>query len=52
MYKVDTKDLNDVTKLLDKFSILFLGKPQGLEAAKLSKLIKNKYTEIKPDYEQ
>ena len=52
MLKVEHKDLEEITKFLDKFSIKAFGNPQGLEAAKLSKKIKDKYTEIKPDYEQ
>lgn len=52
MPKVDYADLESVTKFLDKFSKRAFGNPQGLEAAKLSKMIKDKYTEIKPDYDR
>jgi len=58
MYKVDTKDLEEVTKFLDKIVKLSKDVPlntsgykERQEAIKLSKMIKDKYTEIKPDYE-
>lgn len=58
MYKVDTQDLEEITKFLDS-----LAKPLPYpsvqqvviyrkSAEELSKMIKDKYTEIKPDYEQ
>ncbi len=59
MYKVDTKDLEEVTKFLDKIVKLSKDVPlntsgykERQEAIKLSKMIKDKYTEIKPDYDR
>lgn len=59
MLKVTRADLKSVTKFLDKIIRLSKNIPintQGWEerntAIKLSKMIKDKYTEIKPDYEQ
>lgn len=56
MYKVDTKDLEEVTKFLDKISLRAMSiREVNLNLSKaeqLSKMIKDKYTEIKPDYEQ
>ena len=52
MIKVTYRDLEEITKFLDKFSKSAFGNPQGLTAAKLSKMIKDKYTEIKPDYDR
>jgi len=54
MYKVDTKDLEEITKFLDKLpyiSSLQASIKNNLKAKQLSKMIKDKYTEIKPDYE-
>jgi hypothetical protein len=57
MPKVDYKNLEEITKFLDsikppknpriKTDMLVYG-----NAVKLSKMIKDKYTEIKPDYEK
>lgn len=55
MYKVDTQDLNEITKFLDRVvNMPNQPKPNKIEldAAKLSKMIKDKYTEIKPDYDR
>jgi hypothetical protein len=60
MYKVDTQDLNEITKFLDKVSTLdgtwFTSIGELEHFAKkskiLSKMIKDKYTEIKPDYDR
>ena len=60
MPKVDYADLESVTKFLDKLSYeLGIGIEPGiwskktiLKAKELSKMIKDKYTEIKPDYEK
>jgi hypothetical protein len=55
MPKVDYKDLEEITKFLDRVvAIPNQIKPNKIEldAAKLSKMIKDKYTEIKPDYEK
>ena len=59
MYKVDTKDLEEITKFLDKInkkaitvSLTSEGNKELKRSIKLSKMIKDKYTEIKPDYEQ
>lgn len=58
MPKVDYKDLEEITKFLDKivkvfeFSGLSLKSTVTINKAKeLSKMIKDKYTEIKPEYE-
>ena len=56
MPKVDYKDLEEITKFLDKYhksEVKIKGNvtPLTEEAYKLSKMIKNKYTEIKPEYE-
>ena len=57
--KVDYTDLESVTKLLDKLikntedlSLKTNENKDRKEAIRLSKMIKDKYTEIKPDYEQ
>lgn len=55
MLKVTHTDLESVTKFLDK-----IANPNkynnpikhGVIAKQLSKMIKDKYTEIKPDYER
>jgi len=59
MLKVTHADLESVTKFLDKIVRLSKNIPintQGWRerdtAIKLSKMIKDKYTEIKPDYEK
>lgn len=58
MPKVDYKDLEDVTKLLDQIvkdyesAAFILKNPARKNKAKqLSKMIKDKYTQIKPEYE-
>jgi hypothetical protein len=58
MPKVDYKDLEEITKFLDKlvkvfeFSGLSIKSTVIINKAKeLSKMIKDNYTEIKPDYE-
>lgn len=52
--KVDYADLESVTNFLDKIKWYpdKIGVTNSKEATKLSKMIKDKYTEIKPDYEQ
>lgn len=55
--KVDYADLESVTKFLDKYhkaEVKVKGNvtPLTEEAAKLSKMIKDKYTEIKPHYDR
>jgi len=59
MPKVDYADLESVTKFLDKIVKLSKdvplntrGSKERQEAIKLSKMIKDKYTEIKPDYDR
>lgn len=59
MPKVDYADLESVTKFLDKLSKVecyFKGTNELVKfqstAKQLSKMIKDKYTEIKPDYER
>jgi acid phosphatase class B len=59
MIKVTHADLESVTKFLDKIVKLSKDVPlntsgykERQEAIKLSKMIKDKYTEIKPDYEK
>ena len=60
MPKVDYKDLEDITKFLDEVSrlkgpvITSIGELEkfGKGSIKLSKMIKDKYTEIKPDYDR
>lgn len=55
MLKVEHKDLEEITKFLDRVvNIPNQIKPNKIEldAVKLSKMIKDKYTEIKPDYER
>lgn len=58
MPKVDYADLESVTKFLDKISRISSISSStsvvkdGKYAAQLSKMIKDKYTEIKPDYEK
>jgi hypothetical protein len=55
MPKVDYADLESVTKFLDR--VVAIPDPFNnpnkiqMDAKKLSKMIKDKYTEIKPDYE-
>ena len=57
--KVDYKDLEKITKLLDKVCKL-TNHPDNMKkhwdnaekAGILSKMIKDKYTEIKPDYDR
>lgn len=49
--KVDYKDLEKITKLLDKVNSMYSPKIKE-DAAKLSKMIKDKYTEIKPHYDR
>lgn len=57
--KVDYADLESVTKLLDKLikntedlSLKTNENKDRKEAIRLSKMIKDKYTEIKPDYDR
>lgn len=57
--KVEYKDLEKITKYLDKilkkaskYPISKEAKKDFNEGIKLSKMIKDKYTEIKPDYEK
>ena len=55
MLKVEHKDLEEVTKFLDTIKFLsHRDKPNKteLKAQQLSKMIKDKYTEIKPDYDR
>jgi hypothetical protein len=59
MPKVDYKDLEEVTKFLDKLNAEYSGKRLPLRSSvksklckELSKMIKDKYTEIKPDYDR
>jgi Cft2 family RNA processing exonuclease len=55
MLKVEHKDLEEVTKFLDTIKFLsHRDKPNKtkLKAQQLSKMIKDKYTEIKPDYDK
>ena len=54
MPKVDYADLESVTKFLDKIKLMpdKIGPVNGKKAYKLSKMIKDKYTQIKPHYEQ
>lgn len=54
MPKVDYKDLEEITKFLDKIKLIpdKIGPSNGKKAYELSKMIKDKYTEIKPDYER
>ena len=55
MIKVTHGDLEKITKFLDRIvAIPNQPKPNKIEldAAKLSKMIKDKYTEIKPDYDR
>lgn len=53
MYKVETKDLKSITEFLDKIKLMpdKVGPVNGKKAYKLSKMIKDKYTQIKPHYE-
>lgn len=53
MPKVDYADLESVTKFLDKINKdLFAPIKIRDKSKELSKMIKDKYTEIKPDYER
>lgn len=56
MPKVDYADLESVTKFLDKISLRAMSiREVNLrinKAKELSKMIKDKYTEIKPDYDR
>jgi len=55
MYKVDTQDLEEITKFLDKINTpmtLVDYSKRKKKAQELSKMIKDKYTEIKPHYEK
>lgn len=51
MPKVDYKDLEEITKLLDKLASAKVNVDPN-KCKELSKMIKDKYTEIKPDYEK
>jgi len=59
MLKVEHEDLESITKFLDKiikkrskYPINIEAEKDFNEATRLSKMIKDKYTEIKPDYEK
>lgn len=59
MPKVSYEDLESITKFLDKInkraitlSLTSEGNKELKQSIKLSKMIKDKYTEIKPDYER
>lgn len=54
MIKVTHADLESVTKFLDNIKLMpdKIGPVNGKKAHELSKMIKDKYTEIKPDYEK
>ncbi len=56
MPKVDYADLESVTKfldsLLDPVESVNMIRQRRNKATELSKMIKDKYTEIKPDYEK
>lgn len=52
MPKVDYADLESVTKFLDKLNKENVSIGIKTISTKLSKMIKDKYTEIKPDYER
>ena len=54
MPKVDYADLESVTKFLDKMKLMpdKIGQKKNKKAHELSKMIKDKYTEIKPDYDR
>lgn len=56
MPKVNYADLESVTKFLDKISLRAMSiREVNLrinKAKELSKMIKDKYTEIKPDYDR
>lgn len=59
MPKVEYKDLEEITKFLDKLDAEYSGKRLPLRPSvksilckKLSKMIKDKYIEIKPDYDK
>ena len=51
MIKVTYRDLEKITKFLDKVNKMYSPKIKE-DAGKLSKMIKDKYTEIKPDYDR
>jgi len=53
MPKVDYKDLEEITKFLDKLKLVkhLIGPNNYKKSVELSTMIKDKYTEIKPDYE-
>lgn len=57
MPKVDYKDLEEITKFLDKLApkkeylVNIISTKQREDAIKLSKMIKDKYIEIKPHYD-
>jgi hypothetical protein len=52
MPKVDYKDLEEVTKFLDKLVKENVSEGIKTISNNLSKMIKDKYTEIKPDYDR
>ena len=59
MLKVELQDLEEITKFLDKLEAEYTGYRKPLRPSvkanvckKLSKMIKDKYTEIKPDYDR
>jgi len=52
MYKVEHADLEKITRFLDKLSKNpYTTKRLVLQCSNLSKMIKDKYTEIKPYYD-
>lgn len=52
MPKVDYADLESVTKFLDKLAKENVSEGVKKISTQLSKMIKDKYTEIKPDYDR
>jgi hypothetical protein len=52
MPKVDYADLESVTKFLDKLTKQNVNEGIKKISKELSKMIKDKYTEIKPDYDR
>lgn len=52
MLKVEHKDLERITKFLDNLLRVETSLAIQKTSKELSKMIKDKYTEIKPDYEQ
>ncbi len=59
MYKVEEQDLIKIAKFLDRINkaaktvkLTTTGEKNLKEAQELSKMIKDKYTQIKPQYDQ